>query len=84
MADCWYLKGPGQNTNGTRPSMLVTNSQPPQVTMSQPPVKLSASRRPTEEYAAFISEVTVCASLADAKTPVVVWSQSIFASYTDP
>ena len=49
MADCWYLKGSGQNTSDTKSNMLVANAQP-QVTVSQSPVKIS---RPTDEYTPF-------------------------------
>ena len=29
MANCWYLKGTGQNTGATKPNMLVANAQLP-------------------------------------------------------
>ena len=73
MADCWYLKGSGQNASSTRPHMLVANAHSPQVTMSKPPAEMGTPSRPTDEYTPFISKATVSIpGSAGAQIPVVV------------
>ena len=72
MADCWYLKESGQNSNGTRPNMLVANVQP-QAKMSQSLVKRGTHSRPTDEYIPFISRATVSTpGVVGTQTPIVV------------
>ena len=73
MADCWYLKGSGQNASVARANMLVANAQPSQVTNFEPPVKTTIPSRPADEYTPFISKATVSIpGLVGAQTPVVV------------
>ena len=72
MADCWYLKGSGQNSNATRPNMLVANTQP-QAKMSQSLVKRGTPSRPTDEYTPFISKATVSTpGVVGIQIPIVV------------
>ena len=72
MADCWCLKGSGQNSNATRPNMLVANAQP-QANMSQSLVKRGTPSRPTDEYTPFISMVTLSTpGVVGTQTPIVV------------